>query len=140
MLIMLIPVYVVNTDSNKENPAILACIMIGVLLYIFGFAIAPGPLVFTICGEIFPKAARVKFNSIAFAMHKLASIIVVFTFPYMQDKLWQAFVLYLVITIFFTILSWFIIPETKGKTLDEIEEVVVNEKVFEKFDMCGRVR
>lgn len=73
-------------------------------------------------------------------MHKLASIIVVFTFPYMQDKLWQAFVLYLVITIFFTILSWFIIPETKGKTLDEIEEVVVNEKVFEKFDMCGRVR
>ncbi|KWX14671.1 Transporter/ MFS family protein/Hexose [Giardia duodenalis assemblage B] len=138
MLVMLIPVYVVS--NNNKGTAVLAFIMLGVLLYIFGFAIAPGPLVFTICGEIFPKAARVKFNSIAFAMHKLSSIIVVFTFPYMQDKLWLAFTIYLVVTIFFTILSWYIIPETKGKTLDEIEEVVVNETVFEKFDMCGHVK
>lgn len=148
MLVMLIPVYVVssksstttNTTSNDKNVAVLVFIMLGVLLYIFGFAIAPGPLVFTICGEIFPKAARVKFNSIAFAMHKLSSIIVVFTFPYMQDKLWLAFTIYLVVTIFFTILSWYIIPETKGKTLDEIEEIVVKETVFEKFDMCGHVK
>ena len=151
MLVMLIPVYVVSSKassnnntttntSNDKNVAVLAFIMLGVLLYIFGFAIAPGPLVFTICGEIFPKAARVKFNSIAFAMHKLSSIIVVFTFPYMQEDLWVAFTIYLVVTVFFTILSWYIIPETKGKTLDEIEEVVVNETVFEKFDMCGHVK
>ncbi|TNJ29606.1 Hexose transporter [Giardia muris] len=143
MLIPLIPIGAIQAGLGKDeklNTGLSALLGICIFLYILGFAAAPGPLVFTICGEMFPEAARVKFNSIAFAVHKITSIIVVFTFPYMKFNLAIPFGIYFVLTVILTVFTWLLVPETRGKSLEEIEAQVVNESVFTRFDMCGNVK
>jgi sugar porter (SP) family MFS transporter len=94
-----------------------------ILLYIAFFASAMGPLVWVVMAEIFPIRMRGAAMGIATLILWFADFVVTLTFPVISDKLnaSAAFWLYAVMCAFDLVFMIFYLPETKGKTLEEIE-------------------
>jgi SP family xylose:H+ symportor-like MFS transporter len=87
-----------------------------------------GPVVWVVLSEIFPNRVRGRAMSVATLALWLSNYIVSQTFPVLNDHPWlverfkHAFPFWvygaLCIAAFFFILRW--VPETKGRTLEEI--------------------
>ncbi|PIF46121.1 SP family arabinose:H+ symporter-like MFS transporter [Chryseobacterium sp. 52] len=99
-------------------------ILIAILGYIASFAMSLGPLTFVVISEIFPNSARGTAMSIATFFLWLAVFAVSQTFPLLMGSLGAAYTFWLYMTAAFValIFIWKKVPETKGKTLEEIEE------------------
>lgn len=99
------------------------------LLFVAGFAMSWGPVTWVLLSEIFPNSIRGAM-SIAVATLWIANLIVSWTFPIINDNIWLtnlfhhgiAYWIYGLMSLF---AGWFVyrfVPETKGKTLEEIEK------------------
>ncbi|MDC9721195.1 MAG: sugar porter family MFS transporter [Urechidicola sp.] len=108
--------------------------LIGVLIFIGAFAMSMGPVVWVILSEIFPNKIRSIAMSIAVAAQWLANYFVSQTFPIMVESdanklqldggVWNNALPYFIFSFFIVIIIifvWKFIPETKGKTLEEME-------------------
>jgi SP family xylose:H+ symportor-like MFS transporter len=102
--------------------------LVFILVYIAGFAMSWGPVMWVVISEIFPNPVRGAM-SIATAAVWLADLTVSWTFPMLDDNLWLtasfhhgfAYWIYAVVCILAVIFVWLAVPETKGKTLEQIE-------------------
>ena len=106
--------------------------LIGILLFIGSFAFSMGPIVWVILSEMFPNSIRSIGMSIAVAVQWGANYLVSQSFPVVVESktnmegVWNGslpyfiFMVFILLTIFFTIKY---IPETKGKTLEQIEKI-----------------
>jgi len=94
-----------------------------VLLYIAFFAMAMGPIVWVVIAEIFPTRVRGRAMSIAIVFLWAADFVVSLSFPVMADKLSEAYTfwIYAVVCAASFVFILMALPETKGKTLEEIE-------------------
>ncbi len=94
-----------------------------IILYIAFFSSAMGPLVWVVMAEIFPIRMRGAAMGIATLILWLADFAVTLTFPVISDKLnaSAAFWLYAVMCVLDLVFMVFYLPETKGKSLEEIE-------------------
>jgi len=96
-----------------------------VMAYVASFAIGAGPLPWLICSEIFPSAIRSSAVSLATTVNWTSAFIVTATYPFLEGLLTAAGVYCLYSSIiavgFFFVL--FILPETGGKSLEEIEDM-----------------
>jgi MFS transporter, SP family, xylose:H+ symportor len=100
------------------------------LLYTASFAMSWGPVTWVLLSEIFPNRIRGAM-SIAVAAQWMANFVVSWTFPMMNDNKWLndqfnhgfAFWIYAVMGILAALFMWKIVPETKGKTLEEMEDL-----------------
>lgn len=99
-------------------------ILIAILGYIASFAMSLGPLTFVVISEIFPTKARGTAMSVATFFLWLAVFAVSQTFPVMMGSMGTAntFWIYMFAAIIALIFVWKKVPETKGKSLEEIEE------------------
>ncbi len=108
--------------------------LVGILIFIASFAMSMGPVVWVILSEIFPNRVRSIAMSIAVAAQWLANYFVSFTFPLivesdanklqMHGGTWNNSLPYFIFSAFIVIIIvfvWKFIPETKGKTLEEME-------------------
>jgi MFS transporter, SP family, arabinose:H+ symporter len=98
-------------------------LLIVILLYIAFFAAAMGPLVWVVMAEIFPTRVRGSAMGLATLVLWLADFAVTLTFPVITDKLSQAtaFWIYAAMCAIDFVFMIFFLPETKGKSLEEIE-------------------
>jgi len=94
-----------------------------ILLYIAFFASAMGPLVWVVMAEIFPIKVRGAAMGLATLILWLADFAVTLTFPVISDRFHpsSAFWLYAAMCALDLVFMWFFLPETKGKSLEEIE-------------------
>jgi MFS family permease len=100
-----------------------------VLGYIACFAMSVGPVVWVILTEIFPTPIRGRAMGIATICLWLANYVVSQTFPMMNDDPWLLarfhhgfpFWVYAAFCAVLVAVVWFWVPETKGKSLEEIE-------------------
>jgi SP family arabinose:H+ symporter-like MFS transporter len=99
-------------------------VLVLVLLYIAFFAMAMGPIVWVVIAEIFPTRVRGAAMSIAIVFLWAADFVVSLTFPVMADKLSEAatFWIYALVCAASFIFILRALPETKGRTLEEIEQ------------------
>ncbi|MEO8168469.1 MAG: sugar porter family MFS transporter, partial [bacterium] len=104
-------------------------VLIFILGYIASFALSMGPVVWVVLSEIFPTKIRGRAMSIATLILWAANYLVSQTFPIMNENPWlvekfnhafpfAVYALFCVLTIIFV---KFFVPETKGKSLEEIE-------------------
>jgi sugar porter (SP) family MFS transporter len=95
-----------------------------ILLYIAFFASAMGPLVWVVMAEIFPLKVRGAAMGLATLILWFADFLVTLTFPVISDRFHPsaAFWLYAVMCVLDLVFMWRFLPETKGKTLEEIEK------------------
>jgi SP family xylose:H+ symportor-like MFS transporter len=99
------------------------------LLYIAGFAMSWGPVTWVLLSEIFPNSIR-SAMSIAVAAQWIANLAVSWTFPMMNDNIALtasfnhgfAYWIYGIMGILSSLFVWKLLPETKGRTLEEIEK------------------
>jgi MFS family permease len=94
-------------------------------LYIICFAFSLGPIVWTMISEIFPLRTRGQAVAISTAANWAANFAVSLTFPILRARLGSAETFYIyaglgVLTLIFILLR---VPETKGKSLEEIERM-----------------
>ncbi len=100
------------------------------LTFTAGFAMSWGPVTWVLLSEIFPNSIRGAM-SIPGAALWIANLIVSWTFPIMNDNVFLTRVFnhgfsYWIYGILGLMGAWFVyrfIPETKGKTLEEIEKI-----------------
>jgi sugar porter (SP) family MFS transporter len=100
-----------------------SALLLIILLYIAFFASAMGPLVWVVMAEIFPIKVRGAAMGLATLILWFADFVVTLTFPVISDRFHpaSAFWLYAAMCALDLVFMWFFLPETKGKTLEEIE-------------------
>ena len=100
-----------------------SALLLIILLYIAFFASAMGPLVWVVMAEIFPIKVRGAAMGLATLILWLADFAVTLTFPVISDRFHPstAFWLYAAMCALDLVFIGFFLPETKGKTLEEIE-------------------
>jgi SP family xylose:H+ symportor-like MFS transporter len=104
--------------------------LIFMLIYTAAFAMSWGPVCWVLLAEIFPNSIRSAL-SIAVAAQWIANWIVSLTFPMMNDNVWLtdkfhhgfSYWIYGIMGILSALFMWKLVPETKGKTLEEIEHL-----------------
>lgn len=99
-------------------------VLVAILGYIASFAMSLGPLTFVVIAEIFPTKARATAMSVATFFLWAAVFLVSQTFPVLIGSIGNAntFWLYMAIAVIVFLFIWKKVPETKGKTLEEIED------------------
>lgn len=100
-------------------------VLINILIYISFFAISLGPLTFVVVAEIFPTNIRGRAMGVAIFFLWLAVYIVSQTFPILLNAIGSAYTfwIYMVTSALAFLFIWKMVPETKGKTLEQIQEM-----------------
>lgn len=97
--------------------------VLSILVYIAFFAISLGPLGWLILSEVFPLSVRGVGMSLGSLSNWLFNLIVAFTFLKLVHALSPAgaFWLYAAVGVLGLIWGYYFLPETKGKSLEQIE-------------------
>jgi len=93
-------------------------------IFIIGFAASAGPLAWVLCSEIQPTKGRNFGATISTATNWVMNLILTFTFVKLLTALGNSntFWLYAVLNLICIFLIWIFVPETKGTSLERIEE------------------
>jgi len=105
--------------------------LVFILLYIAGFAMSWGPVLWVLLSEIFPNSIR-SAMSLATATVWITDLIISWSFPVLDDNAWLtgkfnhgfAYWIYALICLIAVVFVWKKVPETKGRTLEQIEKLV----------------
>jgi sugar porter (SP) family MFS transporter len=102
-----------------------------IILYVVAFGLSVGPVTWVILSEIFPTAVRGRALGIATFCLWMADYVVIQTFPMMSaPDSWFVthfnrafpFYTYAFFCVVLVMVVWRLVPETKGKTLEQIEQ------------------
>lgn len=118
-----------NMTSGEELPRIVSILVIvAMMIYVSGYQIGFGPISWTMISEIFPLHVRSQALSIAVVVNFASNVIVTITYKPLQQLLTQAgaYALYLVITVAAIVFTFLLVPETKNRSLEQIEELLVS--------------
>jgi SP family galactose:H+ symporter-like MFS transporter len=98
--------------------------IIGLLLYIMFFGISLGPVVWVLTAEIFPLEIRGKAVSVALFTNWVAQLFVSWFFLFIVEMIGigSTFYLFALTSLAAFLFVYFFVPETKRKTLEEIQE------------------
>ncbi|MDN3491116.1 sugar porter family MFS transporter [Winogradskyella bathintestinalis] len=125
---MIVGFLLLSITLQQESVGVLS--LIGVLLFIASFALSMGPVVWVLLSEMFPNKIRSVAMSVAVAAQWAANYVVSQSFPIVMgsemnnSEPWNGSLPYYIFIVFILIIvfvTYKFIPETKGKTLEEIE-------------------
>lgn len=99
-------------------------VVILVLLNVMFYSISLAPLLWVVLSEIFPTRIRGAAISIGALAHWVGNFTLTYSFPAIKESLGWAnnFWLYGGICAFGFVVLWLVLPETKGKTLEQLEK------------------
>lgn len=105
--------------------------LIFMLGYVACFAVSWGPVTWVLLAEIFPNRIRGRAMAVAVAAQWISNYLVSWTFPMMDKSTFLtnlfhqgfSYWIYGVMGILAALFMWKYVPETKGKTLEEMERL-----------------
>lgn len=97
------------------------------MLFIAFFAFSQGAVIWVFISEIFPNQVRAKGQTLGSSTHWVMAAIIAFCFPYLAESLGGAvtFSFFCVMMVCQLIFVWRFMPETKGRSLEQIETNMV---------------
>lgn len=106
------------------NPTL---VLAGVLGFVASFAVSLGPVMWVLFSELFPNRIRGLAISFVGLINSAVSFVVQLVFPWELANIGNAgtFLIYGVFTVVGLILIMRVLPETKGKSLEELESILV---------------
>ena len=127
-LVMAVSMMILGTTFYTHSVGIgsLVCM----LVYTAGFAMSWGPVCWVLLAEIFPNTIRSTVMSIAVAGQWIANFLVSWTFPMLDKNQYltdtfnhgMAYWVYGVMGVLAALFIWKFVPETKGRTLEQMEQ------------------
>jgi SP family galactose:H+ symporter-like MFS transporter len=114
--------YVFHVSRQSTGMAWLA--VISMMAYVGSFAISLGPIFWLLISEIYPLKIRNSAEGLAATFNWGANLVVTLTFLTLVERLGPSltFWVYGVCAIAAGVFSYSLVPETKGRTLEQIEE------------------
>ena len=98
--------------------------LIFIVIYSASFMMSWGPICWVLISEIFPNTIRGKAIAIAVAAQWISNFVVSSSFPALQSiSMTFTYCLYGVMSILSAIFVWKMVPETKGKTLEDMTKL-----------------
>ena len=93
-----------------------------IFLFIFSHAVGQGTVIWVFISEAFPQRFRAQGQSFGSFTHWMFCATLTFVFPLMTAKMptWSIFALFGTFMVFYIFWAIFVVPETKGKALEEI--------------------
>ena len=109
-----------NTGSGGFRESL---VLFWIIAYAASFSIGMGPIVWVIISEIFPNRVRGRCASVAVFFMWTASLAISQLFPWLLKVANEGvFLIFAVLSTLSLIYIWLAVPETKGKSLEEIEQ------------------
>ena len=109
------------TGGGAQNPLILVYI-VGFIAF---FAFSQGAVIWVFISEIFPNAVRAQGGALGSFTHWIMAAIVSWVFPIVVEASpmggFYSFIFYGVMMLLSFLFIWRVMPETKGKSLEEIQ-------------------
>ena len=109
-------------DGAGQNPLILVYI-IGFIAF---FAFSQGAVIWVFISEIFPNAVRAEGGALGSFTHWIMAAIISWVFPIVVESSpmggFYSFIFYGVMMLLSFLFIWRVMPETKGKSLEQIQE------------------
>uniref|UniRef100_A0A3P8SIE8 Solute carrier family 2, facilitated glucose transporter member 12 n=1 Tax=Amphiprion percula TaxID=161767 RepID=A0A3P8SIE8_AMPPE len=106
--------------------------LISLLLYVAAFSISLGPMVYVVLSEIFPMGVRGRAVSVVSAVNWATNLLISMTFLTITEKIGVPNIMFLYAAMSFVLLVFVIlcVPETKGRTLEEISKELAHSGSF----------
>ena len=114
---------VLTQAAISINPVL---VLAGILGFVASFAISLGPVYWCLLSEIFPNRARGPALALVGFFNAMSSFMVQFIFPWELSHLGSAAIFFIYSAlglVAFILLGW-LLPETKGKSLEELELIL----------------
>ena len=126
-LVMAASMIALGADLTLHDKGTLA--LVCMLVYIAGFAVSWGPVTWVLLSEIYPNQIRGKAMAVAVAAQWIANYGVSSTFPILKDSPYLKaqfdggfpYFVYGIMGIAAALFMWKLVPETKGRTLEQME-------------------
>ncbi|ALE73391.1 major facilitator transporter [Pseudonocardia sp. EC080610-09] len=123
MCVAMIVLAVTNLSGLEQGPLLLGLTLAGIVVYIASFSISWGPVQWVLLPELFPL--RVRAGAVAFCVtfNWLFNMTVALLFPSLLEAFgagWN-FLFFAVTTALGYVYATRLLPETKGRTLEQIE-------------------
>jgi SP family xylose:H+ symportor-like MFS transporter len=105
--------------------------LVAMLVYTAGFAVSWGPVTWVLLSEIFPNQIRGKAMAVAVAAQWIANYLVSWSFPILNDNPYLvahfkhgfAYWIYGAMSVLAALFMWRFVPETKGRSLEQMEKL-----------------
>jgi sugar porter (SP) family MFS transporter len=112
---------VFRNPSPTESSATLA--VVSMMVYVAAFAISLGPIFWLLISEIYPLRIRSSTEGLSAAFNWGSNLVVSLTFLTLVQELGasRTFWMYGAFAVAAWIFSYYLVPETRGRTLEEIE-------------------
>jgi sugar porter (SP) family MFS transporter len=110
-------------SQNFSNYLVPVCLFV----YIAFFAFSQGAVIWVFISEIFPNEVRAKGQALGSFTHWMIASLIAFAFPWITEKLGggNTFMLFSAMMVLQLVFVWRIMPETKGKTLEQLQVATV---------------
>ncbi|XP_072769161.1 solute carrier family 2, facilitated glucose transporter member 1-like [Nerophis lumbriciformis] len=113
----------ISLSLVKENPSLSYLAIVGVFGFVASFEMGPGPIPWFIVAELFSQGPRPAAMAISGFSNWTANFLVGLGFPKLEELCGPyVFIIFMVLLIFFFIFTYLRVPETKGRTFDDIAQ------------------
>jgi len=104
-------------------------VLVAIMVFVASFAISLGPVMWVLLSEIFPNEQRGAAISVAGFLNAFVSASVTLIFPWERTTLGPSgvFLIYGLFACAALVFVLLVVPETKGRTLEELETALVSE-------------
>ncbi len=112
------------SSAIAMNPTL---ILFAILGFVASFAISIGPIMWVLFSELFPNNVRGMAISFVGLINSAVAFLVTFIFPWELETLGNAttFLIYGIFAVIGLVFVMRVLPETKGRSLEELEEMLV---------------
>lgn len=105
-------------------------VMVYLIIFIAFFAMSQGAVIWVFISEVFPNSVRSGGQTLGSFTHWIMAFIISFVFPIIVGNSEMggayAFTLFAVMSVLQLFFAWKIMPETKGKSLEQIQTLVMH--------------
>jgi sugar porter (SP) family MFS transporter len=119
-------VFLALTAIAFQTPGGGSAIIVCLIGFIAFFAFSQGAVIWVFISEIFPNSVRSQGGSLGSSTHWIMAAIISWTFPMIVEGSehggFYSFVFYSLMTLLAFIFIWRVMPETKGKSLEQIQK------------------
>ncbi|CZR58867.1 uncharacterized protein PAC_08759 [Phialocephala subalpina] len=124
----------ISHPTGTQKNVMVACVMLWFFFYLLSWA----PMPYVVLGEASSRRVVEKTNNIAVSLSVLSAFLVSFTVPYLIGADYanlggKVGFIYAGLGVLFTSLTWWFVPEMKGRSLEELDRMFEDRVPTRKF-------